>query len=93
MGIRVLRHLRFYFIFRRLRRMGVRQGVAMDSLEFHSGDDLLFFRPAGRPSLKQPNGCFRGGAPTGRAAYCHLLPLWTPDAVRLCFDAPSVRLI
>jgi hypothetical protein len=30
-----------------------------------------------------PYGHFRGGPPAGRTAYSHLLPLWTPHAVRL----------
>jgi hypothetical protein len=42
-----------------------------------------FLRPAGRPPLKQPYGCFWGGPPTGCAACGHLLPHWTPHAVRL----------
>jgi hypothetical protein len=42
--------------------------------------------PAGGPSLKRPCGCFRGGPPTNRVAWCHLLPPWIPHAVRLCFQ-------
>jgi hypothetical protein len=30
-------------------------------------------------------GRFRGGRPTGRVAFGHLLLLWTPHANRLCF--------
>jgi hypothetical protein len=44
------------------RSMGVWQGVAMDSLKFHSGlpcPPLL--RPAGEPPLKRPYSHFRSG--------------------------------
>jgi hypothetical protein len=36
--------------------MGVWQGVAMDSVKFHSGPPCLtLLRPAGRPPLKRPS--------------------------------------
>jgi hypothetical protein len=56
-----------------LKIMGVWQGVAMDSIEFHPGPPC--------PTLL----CrFRGGPRAWRAACCRLLPLWTPHAVGLC---------
>jgi hypothetical protein len=64
--------------------MDVWQGVAMDSLKFHLGQPCLtLLRPACRPPLKRPYSCFRGGPPTGQAAYGRLLPLFTPHAVCL----------
>jgi hypothetical protein len=53
---------------------------------------LTLLRPAGRPPLKQPYGGFRGGPPTGRAAYGHLLPLGTPYPVRLCLHYAFTKL-
>jgi hypothetical protein len=48
--------------------MGIWERVAMVPLKFHMG-----------PSWNH----FRGGLPTERAACVHLLPLWTPHAIRL----------
>jgi hypothetical protein len=43
--------------------MGVWPGVAMDSLKFHLGPPCpTLLRPAGRPPLKRPYGCFKGRA-------------------------------
>jgi hypothetical protein len=68
--------------------MGVWQGVAMVSLKFHPGPPCSAFpRPTGGPPLKRPYSCFRGGPLAGRAACGHLLPLWTPHAVRLCLHS------
>jgi hypothetical protein len=64
--------------------MGVWQGVAMDSLKYHWGQPCpTLLRPASRPSLRRPYGRFRGGPPSGPAAYGRPLPLWTPHTVRL----------
>jgi hypothetical protein len=53
--------------------MGVWQGVAMNSLQFHSGPPCsTLLRPTGGPPLKRPYSRFSGGP-----------PLWTPHAVRL----------
>jgi hypothetical protein len=68
--------------------MGVWQGMAMDSLNFHLGPPCpTLLRPAGGPSLKRPYGCFRDGPPAGRVACGCLLPLCTPHAVRPCLAA------
>jgi hypothetical protein len=67
---------------------GVWQGLAMDSLKFHPGPlYLTFLSPAGGPPLKRPYSRFRGGSPARQAACGHLLPLWTPHAVRLWCQA------
>jgi hypothetical protein len=50
--------------------MGVWQGVAMDSLEFHLGPSCS--KPCRQPCLKQP---FQGWPPTGWAA-CGRPPFW-----------------
>jgi hypothetical protein len=73
--------------------MGAWGGVDMDSLKFHPGPPCLSLpRPAGGPSLKQPNDHFKSGTPAGRAACSHHTPLWTPHAVRLCvWDVRSQR--
>jgi hypothetical protein len=64
---------------------GVRQGVAMDYLKYHSGPTCPnLLRPAGEPPQKRPNGRYRGDPPARRATCGRLLPLWTPHAVRLC---------
>jgi hypothetical protein len=64
--------------------MGAQHGVATDSLKFHPGSrSPTLLRPAGRPSLKELYSHFRGGLPTGWAAYGYLLPLWTAHAVCL----------
>jgi hypothetical protein len=55
--------------------MGVWQGVAMDFLELHPGPPC--------PTLLCLYGRFRGGPSAEREAFGHLLPLWTPHAVRL----------
>jgi hypothetical protein len=68
--------------------MGVWQGVGMDSLKFHSGLPCpTLLRPAGRQPLKRIYSHFRGGLPTGWAACSHLLPIWTPAALYLCFQS------
>jgi hypothetical protein len=55
--------------------IGVRQGVAMDSLKYRYGPPCLtLLSLAGRPLLKRPYGRFWG---------C-LLPLWPSHASRLC---------
>jgi hypothetical protein len=57
--------------------------VAMDSLKFHPGPPCpTILRPAGKPPLKRPYGCFRDDPPAGQAACSYLLPLWTPDGPR-----------
>jgi hypothetical protein len=57
--------------------MGIWQGVAMDSLKFHPGPLCrTLLRPAGGIPPKRP---------TGQVACSHLLPFWTPHAVRLCY--------
>jgi hypothetical protein len=62
-----------------LTTMGVWQGVAMDSLQFHRDPPCpTLLRPADRPC--------RGGPPIERAASGRLLPLWTPHAARLCLQ-------
>jgi hypothetical protein len=66
------------------RRIGVWQGVAMDSLKFQPGQPCFtLIRPAGETPLKGPCGRFRGGPPTLWAACGLLLPLWTPHAICL----------
>jgi hypothetical protein len=45
------------------------KGVAMDSLRFHLGSPCLtFLRPVGGLPPKWPEGCVRGGPPTGQPA-------------------------
>jgi hypothetical protein len=64
-----------------LGHIAVWQGVAMVSLRFYAGLPCpTLLNPAGRPAL--------------RAACGHLLPLWTPHAVRLCWviDLAPLRL-
>jgi hypothetical protein len=57
--------------------MGVRQEVAMDSLEFH-------------PCLICPTFlCPAGGPPTGQTAYGRLIPLWTPHAICLSRESKA----
>jgi hypothetical protein len=69
------------------------EGMAMDSIKFHPDPTCpTLLRPAGGPPLKRPYDHFRGGLPAGRVACGHLLPLWTPHAVRLCFHFPLVLL-
>jgi hypothetical protein len=63
--------------------MGVWQGVAMDSLQFHQGPLPTLLCPAGRPPLKQPYIRFRGDPLAKQVACGHLLSLWTPHTVRL----------
>jgi hypothetical protein len=64
--------------------MGAWQGVAMVSLKFHLAlPCLTLLRPVGGRPLKWPYGRFGGGLPAGQAACGHLLPYWTPHAVRL----------
>jgi hypothetical protein len=64
--------------------MSVWQGMAMDSMKYHLGPPCLtLLRPAGAPPLKQPYVHFTGSPPAGQAACGHLLPLWTPHAIRL----------
>jgi hypothetical protein len=62
-----------------LQHMGVWKGVAMDCLKFHSGLPC--------PTLLCRNGRFRCGPPAGQSTCGHLLPLWTPHVVRLCFNS------
>jgi hypothetical protein len=70
--------------------MGVRQGVAMDSLKFYPGPICpTLLRPAGGPPLKRPNGHFRGDLPTGQAACGRFFSFWTSHTLGLC--NPSVR--
>jgi hypothetical protein len=40
--------------------------------------------PAGGSPLIRPCGNFRGGLPAGQVACGHLLPPWTPPALRFC---------
>jgi hypothetical protein len=68
-----------------LKPMGVWQGVAMDSLMFHTGPPCHnLLRPVEEPPLKRPYDRFKDGPPAEQAAYGRLLPAWTPHAVRLC---------
>jgi hypothetical protein len=63
---------------------GAWQGEAMDSLKYRSGPTCpILLYPAGRPPLKWPYSCFRGGPLSGWVACGRLLPPWTPHAVRL----------
>jgi hypothetical protein len=39
--------------------------------------------PCGRPPLKRPHGCFRGGHLQGKRPWAVFLPLWIPHDVRL----------
>jgi hypothetical protein len=72
--------------------MGVWQGVAMDSLDLYPGLPChTLQRNAEGPSLKRPYSHFRGDPPAGWAPCGHLLPFWTPHAVRLCLQ-PQHRL-
>jgi hypothetical protein len=65
------------------RCIGLRQGVAMDSLKFHPGLPYpTLLCPAGGPPSKRPYGCFWGGPLAGQAACSRLLPFWTPHADR-----------
>jgi hypothetical protein len=58
--------------------IGVRRGVAIDSLKFHPGPPCpTLLCPASGPTLKQPYGRFKGDPPAGRAVCSRLLPLWT----------------
>jgi hypothetical protein len=60
-------------------RMGVWQGVAMDSLKFHLGLPCpTLLRPVGGPPLNRQYSRLRGGPPTGQMACGHLLPCWPP---------------
>jgi hypothetical protein len=64
--------------------IGVWQGVAMDSLKWNSGPlCLTLLCPGGRPPFKCPYRRFKVGLPLGWAICGHLLPSWTPHAVRL----------
>jgi hypothetical protein len=73
--------------------LGVWQGMAMDSLKFHPGPPCPTLpRLAGEPTQKRPNGRFMGGLAARRASCGHLLPIWTPHAVRLCLtDGSTLR--
>jgi hypothetical protein len=65
--------------------MGVWQGVAMDSLEFHPGlSCTTLLHPVGGLPLIRHYSLFRGDPPADQAACGRLLPFWTPHAVRLC---------
>jgi hypothetical protein len=65
--------------------IGVRQGVATDSLNFHLVSPCpTLLRLAGGPTLKQHYSLFRGSPRTGQAACGRLLLAWTPHAVSLC---------
>jgi hypothetical protein len=67
--------------------MGVWEGVAMDSLKYHSSTSCLtLLHCVGRTPLKWPYCRFRGSPPIGWSACTLLLPLWTPHAVHLCFN-------
>jgi hypothetical protein len=49
--------------------LGVRKGVAMDSLKFHLSPPCpTLLCPAGGPPPNRPYSRFRGGPPAGRAA-------------------------
>jgi hypothetical protein len=64
--------------------MGVWQGLIIDFLKFHPGLPCPNpLNPAGRPPLKRPYSCFRGGPSARRVACSRLLPPWTPHAVHL----------
>ena len=68
--------------------------VSTDSLKFHLGLPCpTLLRPAGVSPLKRPYDRFRGGPPTGQVACGCLLPLWTPNAVRLCFPLYKKNLV
>jgi hypothetical protein len=61
--------------------------MARGFLEYRYGPPCpALLRPAGGPPLKRPNSCFRGGPPAEQAACGRLLSLWTPHAVRLCYQ-------
>jgi hypothetical protein len=65
-----------------LRSMDVWEGVAMDSLKFHTGPPCLnLLHPVGGTPLKRPYGCFWG-------VWGRLLPRWTPHSVRLRWEHP-----
>jgi hypothetical protein len=67
-----------------LLNMGVWQGVAMDSLKYHSGPQCpTLLCPAGGPYSR-----FKGGPPTRRTTCSRLLLPWTPHAMRLCCAMP-----
>jgi hypothetical protein len=71
--------------------LGVWQGVAMDFLKFHPGPLCpTLLCPAGGQPLKRSYSCFSSVAPAGQAACGHLLPPWTPRAVRLCVTSRDV---
>jgi hypothetical protein len=53
-------------------------------LKVSSGPCSTLLRPAGRPPLTWPYGCFRGGPPAEWSACSRFQPFWTPHAVRLC---------
>jgi hypothetical protein len=66
--------------------MGVWEGVAMDSLEFHLGPPSLLFYVlwAGHPWNGLMIVCPQGGRTTPKRAVCDcLLPSWKPHAVCL----------
>jgi hypothetical protein len=66
------------------RGMGVCQGVATDSLKYHPGLPCpTFLRSESGPPLKGPYDRFMGGPHARRLTCSHLLPLWTPRAVRI----------
>jgi hypothetical protein len=59
--------------------MGVRQGMATDSLKLNLGPPCLtLLHPAGGSPLKRPYNHFRGGPPAGPAAFGHLLTFGHP---------------
>jgi hypothetical protein len=47
------------------------------------------FTPCRLTTPETAYSCFRGGLPARLAASGHLLPLWTPHAIRLCLSAGS----
>jgi hypothetical protein len=64
--------------------MGVWEGVAMDSLEYHPGlPCLTLLRSAGGPPSKLSHRRFCGGPLAGQAAFSRLLPFWTPHTALL----------
>jgi hypothetical protein len=64
--------------------IGVWHGVAVDSLKFHPGPPCpTLLCPVDGPVLERPYNRFRDGPLAKRVACGRLLPLWTPDAVRL----------
>jgi hypothetical protein len=83
--------------------IGVWQGVAKDFPKVYPGPPWpTLLCPAGGPPQKRPYSCFWGDLPVEQVPCGHLLPFWTPHAVRLwsplpksedAIHSPSIQLV